>query len=213
MKIAVYNLAGEKVKDLTLKKDIFGVKINETLMAQAIRVYQSNQRLSPARTKTRSEVNLSTRKIYRQKGTGGARHGDRKAPIFVGGSKALGPTGEENYQLKLTKKMKTAAFKSALSQKASDKAIIALDGLTQIKEPKTKKAAAFLSKIYKPEDLRKITLVVNPDMKVVYKSFKNISAVDCVETNRLSTYQILNSRSLILTSEALETLEIKLANK
>ena len=113
-KVDLYNIKGEKEGKVTLPKEIFETKINKPLLSQAVRVYLANQRDARARAKTRAQVKGSNRKIYRQKGTGGARHGDNKAPIFVGGGKAHPPKGI-NRRLSLPKKMKQLALKSALS--------------------------------------------------------------------------------------------------
>jgi large subunit ribosomal protein L4 len=123
LKVDVYNHKGEKTGSLSLPKEIFGQKINNKLLAQAVRVYRGRKRKASAKTKSRSEVVASKRKIWRQKGTGRARHGSRNAPIFVKGGVAHGPTGKQNFTKKLSKKMKKAALKSALATKAGDKKI------------------------------------------------------------------------------------------
>ena len=115
--VTIYNVKGQSAGKVRLPKEIFGAKINRILMAEAVRIYLGNQRRAKAKTKDRSEVRGSRRKIWRQKGTGRARHGDRYAPIFVGGGRAHGPTGQENFRAKLTKKMKKAALFSALTTK------------------------------------------------------------------------------------------------
>ena len=112
----VYSTSGKKTSTTSVKKKFFEAKINSSLMAQAIRVYLSNQRQAPAKTKSRGEVKVTKKKVWRQKGTGRARHGSRNAPIFVGGGKAHGPSGTQNYKLKMSKKMKKASLFSALSE-------------------------------------------------------------------------------------------------
>jgi len=137
-KVDVYNLSGIKSGQMELPKNIFAVKINESLMAQAVRVYLSNQRKSRTKTKSRGEIVLTKAKWFRQKGTGRARHGARSAPIFVGGGVAHGPTGEQNYHLKMSKKMKKQALFSALTSKFKANEVMVIKDLAKI-EPKTKK--------------------------------------------------------------------------
>ena len=102
----VYSTSGKKTSSVQVKAKFFNAKVNQALMTQAVRVYLSNQRQTPAQTKSRSQVKVTKSKIWRQKGTGRARHGSKNAPIFVGGAKAHGPTGEQNFKLKMSKKMK-----------------------------------------------------------------------------------------------------------
>lgn len=208
MKATVYDLTGTKVKDITLDKDIFEAKINPTLMAQVIRVYQSNQRLGNAKTLTRGEIDRTTKKVYRQKGTGNARHGSRKAPIYVGGGIAHGPRGNQNYSLKLTQKMKSAALKSALSQKATDQKIIIVEGLDSLKAPKTQKLVKFLEKTV--SQLRNISVVLESDMQNAIKSLTNIPYVDSCNSHNLTTYKIIKARTLILSQQSLVTLKERL---
>ena len=124
MKADLYTIDGKKAGKIEVPKAVFGAKVNEILLAQYRRVFLNNQRRAKPKSKTRGEVTGSGKKIWRQKGTGRARHGDRYANIFVGGGVAHGPTGKENYSLKLTRKMRQSALSSALSQKqASQKTI------------------------------------------------------------------------------------------
>src|SRR3989344_6756187 len=139
--IPVYNLEGKEVKTLDVPKEIFSVKPNPKLLAQYVRVYLTNNRQGTASTKTRGEVRGSTRKIYRQKGTGRARHGAITAPIFVGGGVVFGPKPRD-YSRKLPQKMKKAALFSALTAKRIDNAVKVIGNLDTI-VPKTKEMAKF----------------------------------------------------------------------
>src|SRR3990172_10626024 len=123
--LPVYGVDGKEKTPADLQKEIFSVEVNPRLLAQYVRVYLANQRQGNASTKTRGEVTGSTRKIYRQKGTGNARHGSIKAPIFVGGGITFGPKPRD-YSLKMNKKQKTLALFSSLTVKANDKEIFAL---------------------------------------------------------------------------------------
>jgi large subunit ribosomal protein L4 len=209
MKAPVYNLTGTKIKDIILDKEIFAAKVNEDLMTQAIRVHRGNQRQANAKTLTRSQINRTTKKIYRQKGTGGARHGSRKAPIYVGGGIAHGPRGNQNYSLDLTKKMKIAALKSALSQKATNNNIMIIQGLDKVKEPKTQKFASFLQKAI--QNPRKVSIILDADMQNAKKSIANLPYASAIESSTLNTYQVINTNTLILTEESLKTLKQRLA--
>lgn len=205
MKITVYDITGKAINELTLNKDVFGVEINENLLTQAVRVYQDNQRTGNAKTLTRSEINRTTKKVYKQKGTGGARHGSRKAPIYVGGGVAHGPRGNQNYTLKFPKKMKISALKNALSQAVKNKKIYIIDGLTKITKPSTKTVSTFLNKIL-DNNIRNAAIVFDKDMDNATKSFKNIKSVDCITVNNLTTFEVIKSKSLILSLEAMKSL-------
>ena len=141
----VYNTQGKVVSKIGLPKEVFGAKVNNSLMAQAVRVYLANQRMGTASTKNRGEITGSTKKIWRQKGTGRARHGSRKAPIFVGGGVAFGPRTRD-YSLKIPKKMKKAALFSALSFRQNNREIKVVTGLENI-SPKTKFMAQVIKKL------------------------------------------------------------------
>jgi len=157
MRVNVYTISGKKSGTTTLPKEIFGKEVSEKLLAQAVRVYLANKRQAPAKTKSRGEIKTSKRKIWRQKGTGRARHGSRNAPIFVKGGVAHGPRGNQNFSLKMPKKMKRAALLGALTNKADDKKIFVIEDFTKIK-PKTKEAQKLIDVLLKKENTRK-TLV------------------------------------------------------
>lgn len=215
-RIDVYDTKGKKTGKIQLPKEIFGAKINEQLMTQAVRVYLANQRRAGAKTKTRGEVIGSGRKIYRQKGTGRARHGDRYAPIFVGGGRAHGPTGRENWQLKIAKKMKRRALFSALTSKLKEKNLIIIEGLEKIK-PKTKimtKVLAIITnrrlgnaKAQKEKKTQKILLVLPEKIENVIRAAKNIAGVKLTQANLLNAYEVLNGGKLIVTKDSIKVLK------
>lgn len=216
-KIDVYNTKGKKTGKVQLPKEIFEVKINEQLMAQAVRVYLSNLRKARPKTKTRGEVIGSGRKIYRQKGTGRARHGDRYAPIFVGGGKAHGPTGKENYKLKMPKKMRRKALFSALTSKLCQKAIIVVEGLEKV-EPKTKEMVKIMQNLTRLPDgqgfkiqngklKEKISLVLPQPIENIVQAARNIAGLKLRQVNLLNVYEVLNGGKLILTKESIKTLK------
>lgn len=201
-RIDVYNTKGEKKGKIQLPKEIFGAKINEQLMAQAVRVYLANQRKARPKTKARGEVAGSGRKIYRQKGTGRARHGDRYAPIFVGGGIAHGPRGGVK-RLKMSKKMRRLALYSALTSKLKEKNLIVIEGLEKIK-PKTKEMAKIIQNL-KLEG--KILLVLPEKIENVIRAARNIANLKLRQANILNTYKVLNGGKLILTKPSIKKLK------
>lgn len=216
MQTSVYNLQGRSVSKINLGKQAFGLKDNPQLLAQAVRVYLSNQRKARAKAKTRAEVSGSRRKIWRQKGTGRARHGDRYAPIFVGGGVAHGPTGKENYQKRLPKKMKTKALAVALSAKAKNREIKVITGLDKIKG-KTKEMAKLMETIIKKEKLKKrepkLLLVLAEKKEKVIRAGNNLANLEITLASQLHPYQILNNDLLLLTKEAVKQLEARSEGK
>lgn len=201
-RIDVYNTKGKTTGKIQLPKEIFEAKINEQLMAQAVRVYQARQRKARAKTKKRGEVAGSGRKIYRQKGTGRARHGDRYAPIFVGGGIAHGPKGESK-RLKMPKKTKRLALFSALTIKLKEKNIVVISGLAKIK-PKTKE----MVKVMKNLKLKgKILLVLPEKIENVIRAARNIAGVKITQTNRLNAYGVLNGGRLVFAKDSIKKLK------
>ncbi len=175
LKLSVFNTSGKVVESLTLPKEIFGTEINNQLMSQAVRVYLANQRRGTVKTKSRGEVNISTKKIYRQKGTGRARHGAASAPIFVGGGIAFGPK-QRDFSLKMSQKMKRNSLFSALSAKLKDGEIKIIAGLEKI-EPKTKKMADVIKKLElngKKQQVLLVTPKPGKDFENVVKAARNI---------------------------------------
>lgn len=205
----VYSTSGKKSSTITVKKKFFDAPINQSLMTQAVRVYLSNLRQTPAKTKSRGQVKVTKSKVWRQKGTGRARHGSRNAPIFVGGAKAHGPTGEQNFKLKMTKKMKQKSLFSALSTQFKDKNILCLSGLDKL-EPKTKIFNKTFTKLTKTP--KKLSLVVSKDDKTLIRPTNNLSYINLIPAQNLTTYQVLNSSKLIFTKKALKDFESHYAN-
>ena len=205
----VYSTSAKKTSTITVKKKFFDAKVNQNLMTQAVRVYLSNQRQAPAKTKKRGQVKVTKSKVWRQKGTGRARHGSRNAPIFVGGAKAHGPSGEQHFKLKMSKKMKQLSLFSALSSKHKDKSIICLTGLDKL-EPKTKNFNQTFTKLTKTP--KKLTLVVEADAKNFNQPTKNLPYLNLVPAKNLTTYQVLNSNKLIFTKKAIKDFQSHYAN-
>lgn len=202
----VLGMDGKKSSTVTLPGEIFQAKINPKLMAQAVRVYLANQRNGTASTKTRGEVSGTTKKIYRQKGTGRARHGAAKAPIFVGGGITFGPR-PHSFSLSLPKKMKKGALFSALSSKLLEKKLLVVDfNSASGKTKETANALKNLGITQKNGSVRKILMVSNKDQNMINRSAKNIEGVEVLAAQNLNTYEVLQGNTIILTKETVDTL-------
>lgn len=199
--LTVNIFSGKKeASSLTLPKEIFAVSASTKLITQYVYVYLNNLKKDKHQTKTRSMVRGSTRKIYKQKGTGRARHGDKQAPIFVGGGVAFGPTGEHR-KLKLTKKMKRKALFYTLSLKASQNNIrIVADKLFD-KIEKTKDAQALLTKLGIKENT-KASIVLGHEYKA-RNCFNNISFVKVNVPSGVNAYRVLKASELIFSEQGL----------
>lgn len=203
-KIDVFSTAGTKLTPITVSDKLFNAKINQTLMAQAVRVYLANQRAASAKAKRRGDVNVTTKKVWRQKGTGRARHGSRNAGIFVGGGKAHGPTGMQNYSLKMPQKMRRVSLLSALTSKFKAKEILVIDGLDKIK-PQTKNFDKIFKKLIpRPAKTALFLAAIIPSIK---QGSANLPYLSLSLIANLNTYQALNSRHLIFTKDSLKALE------
>lgn len=199
LSVPVYSLAGRATGTMVLPKEIFGQTVNKKLLAQAMRVYITNQKNLTASTKTRGQVKGTTAKIWRQKGTGRARHGARTAPIFVGGGITFGPQARK-VKLNLPKKMKKAALISALSSKMADKQILGLSGLEKA-SGKTKEMVKLLEKLAVKSGL------IITDQKEVSQAIRNIPKFLVLSVNQLNAYEVLKYQMLLLCKEAVEGLK------
>ena len=212
LSLSIYDIGGKVQKTVELPKEVFAVTANPSLLAQAVRVYLVNQRQGNVKVKTRGEVIGSTRKIYRQKGTGKARHGAIKAPIFVGGGIAHGPKQKE-YNLKFNKKERKIALFGALSEKLKENKIFGLEEKTLTMKPKTKTVVDFLKEL-KLIGKNNLIIMKKMDKNNLVLSMRNISNITFVDVNSLNPYLILKSSSLIFVEDALEVFnKPKNANK
>ena len=199
MELPVYNMAGEQVSTRELPASIFEANINRALMHQALVRQLANARLGTHKAKTRSEVNRSTAKVYRQKGTGRARHGSRKAPIFVGGGKAHGPQPHK-YTKAMPRKMRRAALCSALSVKAELGDIVLLDEIA-MDAPKTKAVAALIQTVANGES----ALLLLPERnETVEKSARNLQRVKALRANYLNIRDLLGYNKIVMPLAALD---------
>ncbi|HHV93919.1 MAG TPA: 50S ribosomal protein L4 [Firmicutes bacterium] len=205
-KVAVYNMEGNKVGEMELNDEIFAAPVNTALMHQAVVAYLANQRQGTASTKTRGEVRGGGRKPWRQKGTGRARHGSIRSPIWVGGGVVFGPKPRD-YRLALPKKARRQALKSALSTKVSAGNLIIVDKL-QFDEPKTRKMVEVLKNL---QVNGKALVVTASDGRNVVLSARNIPGVSTIRAQDLNVYAVLNSEQLVMTKEAVEVVEEVLA--
>lgn len=190
MKIANYSTKGTKLADLTLPRE-FTVEKNLNLLAQAIRVYEERAHVGLADTKTRAEVNRTKKKWYRQKGTGGARHGAKSAPIFVGGGVAHGPKPIRRI-LTLPKKMIKKALFQAVSLKVANKEAVAVSGVEKLS--KTSQAKAFLKKI---GQVKTYTFILSPKNLEAKKYFRNIPEVKILPFQNLNAFNVFFGGKLV----------------
>ena len=199
-----FDIKGNVSGTVDLPQEIFGAKVNKVLMSQAVRVYLANQRQGNASTKTRGEVQGSTRKIYRQKGTGRARHGGLRAPIFVHGGIAHGPKPAD-HTLKLSKKMKKAALFSALTAQFNEGHVKFIDGVETI-EPRTKLMADVFKSLALSDKKRKVLLVATGHENVI-KSARNLEGITVTPATQLTTYTVLNNKTVVFEKSAIELLK------
>lgn len=201
LEVSVYSLAGKETATLKLPKEVFGQKVNKSLLAQAMRVYQTNQKNLTASTKGRGEVHGTTAKMYRQKGTGRARHGAKTAPILVGGGIVFGPKPRD-VRLSLTKAAKKAALNAAFSTRAAEGKIVALSDLNKA-SGKTKELISFLHK----SGIKSALFLTAEKLDNVVRAVRNIPKTAVLPVNLANAFAILTHETLILTKEAVERLE------
>ena len=207
------NIFSQKGKDLgrkaLLSDSVFKVDPNEHAVYLDVKQYLANQRQGTHKAKERSEISRTTKNLHKQKGTGGARHGSMRSPLYRGGGTVFGPRPHE-YGFKLNKKLKIAARKSALSMMAAEDQIFVIDNIS-IKEPKTKEYSAFLGALGFSQ--KKCTVVLPEPDKNVYLSSRNFEGSNVVTASELNTYSILNAGTLILVEGAIEKIETALMTK
>ena len=201
MEVSVLNIKGESTgRKVTLDESIFGIEPNEHVVYMAVRQYLAAQRQGTHKSKERSEMSGSTRKLGRQKGGGGARRGDINSPLLVGGTRVFGPTPRD-YNFKLNKKVKQLARKSALSQKAIDNAIVVVEDFN-FDAPSTKAFVDVLNNLKVSE--KKQLFVLPSSNKAVYLSSRNLSGTQMAIASDINTYGIMNADVLVITESSLE---------
>lgn len=204
MEVSVLNIKGEDTgKKVVLSDSIFGIEPNDHVIYLAVNQYLAAQRQGTHKSKERSEITGSTRKLIRQKGGGGARRGDIKSPVLRGGGRVFGPKPRD-YWFKLNKKVKNLARKSALSYKAQQNAIIVVEDF-DFEAPKTKEGVALLKNL-KIEG--KKTLILLPEVKKnVNLSTRNIQRVEVMTASALNTYKVMNANVLVVTENAVKLVD------
>ncbi len=200
LNVPVYSLAGKEAGTLELPEEMFGAPVNQQILKQALRVYMTNKKGHHGNTKTRGEVTGSTRKIGNQKGSGNARHGSIKAPIFIGGGIALGPR-TRTVRLELPKKMKKAALISAFSAKAAEGSIMAVDGLDKA-AGKTKEMVAFLKAVNKKSAL----FITATKKDEVVRSVRNIQGSDVTFASQVNALDIISHQTVFISKDAVSRL-------
>ena len=204
MELSIHNIKGEITdKKVTLNDSIFGIEPNEHVIWLDVKQYRANQRQGTHKTKERNEITGSTRKLVNQKGSGGARRGDVKSPLLVGGGRAFGPKPRD-YGFKLNKKEKALARKSAFSLKAQSDAIIVIEDF-DLETPKTKSMVEMANNLKLAN--KKLLLVLPNQNKNVYLSARNLKNVNIVTASDINTYKILDCASLILTESSIVAID------
>jgi large subunit ribosomal protein L4 len=204
MQLEILNISGKKTaKKVDLVDSIFAVEPNDHCIYLDVKQFLANQRQGTHKSKERAEISRTTKKLKRQKGTGGARAGSMKSPLFIGGGRAFGPRPHE-YGFKLNKKVKALARISALTYKAKDNAITVLEDFN-FEAPKTKNFTDLMKNLNMSD--KKTLLVLGDTNKNVYLSSRNIQGAKVVKASDLNTYDILNAENLILAESSVKVIE------
>ncbi len=204
MEVSVLNIKGQETgRKVSLNEAIFGIEPNDHVIYLDVKQYMANKRQGTAKSKERSEISGSTRKLGRQKGGGGARHGDINSPLLIGGGRVFGPKPRD-YSFKLNKKVKQLARKSALSYKAQENAIVVVEDF-QLDAPKTKEFVEIAKNL--KVDGKKVLMLLNENNKNVYLSARNLQRADVMEAKNVNTYKVLNADVLVITENSLKTID------
>jgi large subunit ribosomal protein L4 len=204
MEINVLNINGQETgRKVTLNESIFGIEPNDHVLYLDVKQYMANQRQGTAKSKERSEISGSTRKLGRQKGGGGARHGDINSPLLRGGGRVFGPK-PRNYGFKLNKKVKALARKSALSYKAQENAILVVEDFN-FEAPKTKEFVNLAKNL--KVDGKKLLLLMPETNKNVVLSARNLQRSEVMLANNINAYKILNADVMVITENSLKVID------
>lgn len=199
--VSLYNIKGDKVGSLTLEASLFDVKPSPALLHEAIVAQQANSREAIAHTLTRGEVTGSSKKPWKQKGTGRARHGSTKSPIWIGGGITFGPRNERNFSLKINKRAKRKALAMILSEKVATDRFIAVDTL-ELKDGKTKELLAILKNL--PISKKKTLIILPPQQKDVAIAAQNVKGIQTMPANTLNVVDLLKTDVVLISKEAVE---------
>jgi len=201
MKISTYTIKGIKTEDTILPKE-FDQKLNMPLLAQAVHIFEERSHVGLRSTKTRSEVNRTTKKIYKQKGTGGARHGSRRANLYVGGGIIFGPRPVRRI-LSLSDRMKTQAKFLAYSLKATEKQMVAVTGLSNIE--KTNAVKDLIKVLRKTDHIKSLTFILSDSAITAVRSLRNLDQVKSVSYKDASVYDIFSGGMIVMDEEIFKT--------
>lgn len=200
MNLPVLDIKAKKISEIEVNDSVFNSRVNDKVLAQYIYVYLSNQRESNAQTKDRSQVRGGGKKPWKQKGTGRARVGSIRSPIWKGGGVTFGPTNNTNWKRKLTKSFKASAFRNAFSKLNKEGLINIVDSF-EIKEPSTKEAVDIQKSFENP---KKITIITSKKNENLIKSFSNIKKTNVVMVTEVNVYDLLNGGKVLVEKEALD---------
>lgn len=197
-------------KGTEIETSLFDTMSDIKTVSQAVRVFLSNQRQGTSKVKTRGEVEMTKKKWYRQKGTGGARHGARSSNIFVGGGVSHGPTGLADWTLKMSKPMRIAALRTALAMQAGKGNLSIIEGLNDM-SGKTKEVSDMLGKMELLDT--KTLIVIDETLENLIRASRNISTVLCTRADRVNTFEVMNARKILVSPEAMAALEKRLGKR
>ncbi len=204
MEVSVLKINGQETgRKVALNEAVFGIEPNDHVIYLDVKQYLANQRQGNAKSKERSEMSGSTRKLGRQKGGGGARHGDINSPVLVGGGRVFGPKPRD-YSFKLNKKVKTLARKSALAYKAQENAVVVVEDFS-FEAPKTKEFVNIAKNL--KVDGKKVLLVLPDADKNVYLSARNLQKAEVLEARNINTYKVLDADVLVVTENSLKAID------
>jgi large subunit ribosomal protein L4 len=204
MKVPVYNKDGKKIEDITLPKELFGVSINSDLVHQVAVIQMSNRRQGTAHAKDRGEVSGGGRKPWAQKGTGRARHGSTRSPIWVGGGVTFGPTKNRNFKKSVSKKIRRKALLMVLSAKAKEKLLIVLDKF-DLEKIKTKEFNNILNNL--PCEKKNCLFVLPEATKELVLSARNIDGIETMEARNLNPLDLLSFKYLIISKDSINIIK------
>ena len=200
--VKVYNMAGEEVSKMNLNAEVFGIEPHQQAMFDAVQVEQANQRQATAKTKVRHEVSGGGKKPWRQKGTGRARSGSTRSPVWVGGGTVFGPIGNQNFKISQNKKEHKLALKSALSLKTKD-GLLVIDEI-KFDEKKTKNFVNFLEALKVGS---KVLIVVDEITENIFASSRNVGYAKVVTTDNVSVVDLLNVDNLVISKASVKAIE------
>lgn len=207
MKVTVYSAVNDTTSTRTLPESFSVTDANPRAVALALRVYRANGRQATAKTKTRSEVTMTGKKVYKQKGTGGARHGSRRAPIFVGGGVTFGPHGNQNWSLEMPRRQRVRALAQAFSLRATQTCMM-------IDLDKTNDKTAVFAKAFDRVDpvARTIIMVLAPSERAVTRGMRNLKRVNVCYANQLNSQDVITADMIVLSELAVDTIAARLTS-